>query len=124
MTAEPEQADDGQEWTATRGESAHLRRVTQANTAVRLAQAELRDAVEAARKAGCGWDAIATALGTTADDATPDIPSIRDIVQTVLKINNPAQRSLHNDAPEPVRRLDLSAPGAAALPSGTAPSRF
>lgn len=50
------------EWSAPQGTSAHLRRVTESNTAVRRAQIELRETVETARNAGCTWDAIADAL--------------------------------------------------------------
>jgi hypothetical protein len=84
MPAEPEYHDDRPASTAPHADPTHLRRVAQANTAVRLAQAELRMAVETARRSGCTWEAIATALGAGTDDTASDVPTVSDIVQTVL----------------------------------------
>lgn len=87
MTAEPEHTDVIEERTAQHATPVHLARVCEANAAVRDAQAALRNAVEDARKAGHTWEDIATALITNDRSDTPDItdiPSISDIVQTVL----------------------------------------
>ncbi|GAA2413756.1 hypothetical protein [Mycolicibacterium llatzerense] len=90
MTAEPEQTGVTDERTAQHAHAIHLQRVRKANAAVREAQTALRNTVEDARKAGRTWEDIAAAFNSTGHSATPDIlgisdiPSISDIVQTVL----------------------------------------
>jgi hypothetical protein len=69
---------------------AYIERISAARQALRAAQGELREAVEAAHAAGHTWDVIATALSTTtpaATDAFDDVPSIDSVVQTVLGID-------------------------------------
>lgn len=97
MTAKSEEPDVFDERTAQHAHSIHLQRVCEANTAVREAQAALRNAVENAHKAGHTWEGIATAMLTSSPSDAPDvpglsdIPSISDIVQTVLG-TGPADR--------------------------------
>jgi hypothetical protein len=69
---------------------AYIERISVAHQALRAAQSELREAVEAAHAAGHTWDVIATALSTTAPaatDAFDDVPSIDAVVQSVLGID-------------------------------------
>jgi hypothetical protein len=90
MTAEPEHTDVVFERTAQPAHSIHLQRVCEANAAIREGQVAMRNAVEDARKAGHTWEDIATALITSSRPDSPeglgvgDVPSIGDIVQTVL----------------------------------------
>ncbi|UCZ61311.1 hypothetical protein [Mycolicibacterium phocaicum] len=72
---------------------AYLERISAAHQALRAAQTELREAVEAAHAAGHTWDVIATALSVNVSPATDtfdDIPSIDAVVQTVLGIDDAA----------------------------------
>jgi hypothetical protein len=72
---------------------AYIERISVAHRALRAAQSELREAVEAAHAAGHTWDVIATALSATASPATDafdDVPSIDAVVQTVLGIDKDA----------------------------------
>lgn len=69
----------------------HLERISVAHQALRAAQNELRDAVEAAHAAGHTWDVIATALSNNVSPTTDtfdDIPSIDAVVQTVLGMDD------------------------------------
>lgn len=85
--------------------SAHLERISAAHRVLRVAQSELRAAVQAAHAAGHSWDVIATALsaaGPPTTDEVDDIPSIDAVVQTVLGIDNRAELP---DRQEPVAGL-------------------
>ena len=67
-----------------------IQRIMEANTALRLAQDELREAVEDAHQSGCTWEAIATALGTAGHtNISRSLPSVDDIVHTVLGTDKP-----------------------------------
>ncbi|KAB7761381.1 hypothetical protein [Mycolicibacterium mucogenicum] len=80
---------------------AYIERIGAAHQALRAAQRELREAVEAAHAAGHTWDVIATALSATASpstDMSDDIPTIADVVQTVLGIDRKAGPPDHQDS--------------------------
>ncbi|MFL0176581.1 hypothetical protein ACJH6H_18110 [Mycobacterium sp. SMC-21] len=80
---------------------AYIERISAAHQALRAAQSELRDAVQAAHAAGHTWDVIATALSDTTHPATDgfeEIPSIDAVVQTVLGIDRKAGPPDHQDS--------------------------
>jgi len=55
--------DDIEPDPAAARDASHMRRIIAANEALDTAQAELRDAVNAAREAGDSWAVIGVALG-------------------------------------------------------------
>lgn len=72
---------------------AYIERISAAHQTLRAAQSGLREAVEAAHAAGHTWDVIATALSANASPATDTfdgVPTIHDVVQTVLGIDEKA----------------------------------